>query len=204
SVRCDLDLQETGRLNLLGADIQYELRKEWQPVQYPWNLPPSSELDSAWSDLLYALNIRVSGAEMRKLGINTTNRVQVDHGDYLASLHVFHSLHCLNNLRRVVHWDHYGPEIESSGNQEPFGKRHSDHCIDMLRQAAMCHANSEFNTAEWVDEDNFLGGKELRLESMTTCVKWESLDGWARPRALRSGEFSFRPGPFYKEEAEGN
>ncbi|KAI1378117.1 hypothetical protein F4677DRAFT_444029 [Hypoxylon crocopeplum] len=183
---------------LLRDALQFEERKEWYPFQYPWNQPPSSELDSTWNDLLYALNIRVSRDEMSRLGLNTTNRVQVNRGDYFAALGVFHYLHCLNNLRKVVHWDYYGPQIAGSGSQEAFGKEHSDHCIDVLRQAVMCHANVQVNTAEWVDEDNFLGGKELRSDSKATCVKWDSVDGWARPRALKSGKFSFRPGPFYR------
>ncbi|KAI1393103.1 uncharacterized protein F4822DRAFT_383572 [Hypoxylon trugodes] len=198
SGQCKHPKQETSRLSILRDVLQFEERKEWVPPQYPWNQPPSTVLDSAWEDLLYALNIRVSGDEMSKLELNVTNRVQVDHGDYFAALGVFHYLHCLNNLRKVVHWDHYGPQIMSSGNEEAFGKEHSDHCISVLRQALMCHANVQVNTAEWVDENNFLGGKELRLDPTTNCVKWDTLDGWARARALKSGKFSFRPGPFYR------
>ncbi|KAI0010444.1 hypothetical protein F4779DRAFT_639246 [Xylariaceae sp. FL0662B] len=205
SVQCEHSQQQgTSQFTLLRDALQFEERREWYPPQYPWNQPPSSELDSTWNDLLYALNIRVSGDEMSKLRLNTTNRVQVNHGDYFAALGVFHYLHCLNNLRKVVHWDYYGPKIASSGgSQEAFGKEHSDHCIDVLRQAVMCHANVQVNTAEWVDEDNLLGGKELRSDSTTTCVKWDSVDGWARPRALKSGKFTFRPGPFYRAGSGG-
>ncbi|KAI1079888.1 hypothetical protein F5B20DRAFT_580684 [Whalleya microplaca] len=203
SGQCKHSQQETSQFTLLRDVLQFEERKEWYPSQYPWNQPPSSELDSTWNDLLYALHIRVSGDEMIRLGLNTTNRVQVNRGDYFAALGVFHYLHCLNNLRMVVHWDYYGPKMANFGSQEAFGKEHSDHCIDVLRQAVICHANVQVNTAEWVDEDNFLGGKELRSDSTTTCVKWDSVDGWARPRALRPGKFSFRPGPFYRDSSGG-
>ncbi|KAI1105610.1 hypothetical protein F4804DRAFT_331197 [Jackrogersella minutella] len=203
SVQCKHTQQGTDHFTLLRDTLQFEERKEWYPLQYPWNQPPSSELDSSWDGLLYSLNIRVSGDEMSSLGLNTTNRVQVNRGDYFAALGVFHYIHCLNNLRKVVHWDYYGPKIVSSGSEEAFSKEHSDHCIDVLRQALMCHANVQVNTAEWVDEDNFLGGKELRLDSTTTCVKWDSVESWTRPRALKAGKFSFRPGPFYRTDARG-
>lgn len=45
--------------------------------------------------------------ELRRVGANMTNRVQVNGGDYLGSIGVYHHLHCLNNLRMVVHWDYY-------------------------------------------------------------------------------------------------
>lgn len=60
----------------------------------------------------------------------------------------------------------------------------------------MCRANTQIITAEWVDYDNDLGGREARSDTVTTCVNWESLDNWARQRALRKGNFSYRPRPF--------
>lgn len=152
-----------------------------------------------------------------------TNRVQVNGGDYLGSIGVYHHLHCLNNLRMIVHWDYYEPKFADSEYLEHMGTEHSgrlyattfihshianlsgdepDHCINSLRQAVMCHANTAISTFEWVDEENLLQGKEQRLEGSTTCANWESLDGWARQRTLVSGNYTYRPGPFAANKAK--
>ncbi|SPQ25729.1 8a642c71-02e4-4acf-b4ee-2291641d0938 [Thermothielavioides terrestris] len=113
-------------------------------MQHPWNLGLSEEVDAAWEDLLYALNIRISEDEMSILHENRTHRVRVNGGDYVGVLGVYHHMHCLYNLRRVVHWDYY------------------DHCIDSIRQALMCHTNTALYTAEWVKDSHDPFNKELR------------------------------------------
>ena len=62
---------------------------------------------------------------MRQLGSNVTNRIQVDGGDYLGVMGVYHHLHCLNNLRRLVHWDYYESRVADAEETGPFGKGHS-------------------------------------------------------------------------------
>ncbi|KAI1139317.1 hypothetical protein F5Y05DRAFT_344466 [Hypoxylon sp. FL0543] len=181
---------------LMGDVIRYEERAEWYPPGSPFDQGPSDELDAAWDDLLHAINIKVTGDELDFLGINKTNKVQVNGGYYIGSIGVYHHLHCLNNLRMVVHWDYYESKFAGSPYFDHLGKEHSDHCINALRQAVMCHANTAITTFEWVDEDNQLDGKEQRLDAVTTCARWDSLDDWARQRILVAGNYTYRPGPF--------
>ncbi|CAJ2507262.1 Uu.00g084480.m01.CDS01 [Anthostomella pinea] len=162
SAQCPHNKAMDHHFTLPGDFLQFEERREWYPPQDPWNQEPSEEVDAAWSELLYALNVRVSKEELASLGNNTMNRVQVNGGDYLGAVGVFHYLHCLNNLRKLVHRDYYETRFPGFGDQAAFGTGHADHCIDVIRQAVMCHANTGMHTAEWVDEDNELGGKELR------------------------------------------
>ncbi|KAI2471404.1 hypothetical protein F4781DRAFT_122986 [Annulohypoxylon bovei var. microspora] len=177
--------------------LEFEERQGWYPLQHPWNQGPSDEVDALWGDMLYALNIRITSDEVDFLGLNTTNRVQLNGGDYLGVIGAYHHLHCLNNMRIAIHWDYYKEQYGNYSRQEVFSREHSDHCIDTLRQALMCHANAEVHTAEWQDRAHELGDKELSGQSTTTCLKWESLDKWARPRTLKAGEYSFRPGPYH-------
>ncbi|KAI2635821.1 hypothetical protein GGS26DRAFT_513552 [Hypomontagnella submonticulosa] len=188
----------------LGNTVEFEQRAEWGPPQHPWNQDPSEELDAAWDDLLYAINIKVKEGELAVLGIDKTNRVQVNGGSYIGSIGVYHHLHCLNNLRMVVHWDYYEKQFAGSPYRDHLGKAHSDHCINALREAVMCHANTAITTFEWVDEDNSLQGKEQRLEALTTCAKWDSVDNWARQRVLVSGNYTYRPGPFQRSKPKSN
>jgi len=71
-----------------------------------------------------------------------------------------------------------------------------DHCIDSIRQALMCHANTQLFSFEWNDHVRLPAGPELKTDSVTTCVNWDSLDSWARKRALVMGQFKYRAGPF--------
>ncbi|KAI0386457.1 hypothetical protein F5Y04DRAFT_122839 [Hypomontagnella monticulosa] len=175
--------------------IEYEEKQEWYTLREPWDMEPSDELDDLWEDLLYALNIRVSPDEMKQLGSNVTNRIQVDGGDYLGVMGVYHHLHCLNNLRRLVHWDYYESRVADAEETGPFGKGHSDHCINAIRQALMCHANTEIHTGQWVYDPLRPQASKLGSHSPTTCVKWDSLNNWARNRALVPGHYTYRPVP---------
>ncbi|KAK8010984.1 Protein of unknown function DUF3328 [Apiospora arundinis] len=180
--------------------IEYEEKQEWYTLEHPWNMKPSPELDDLWEDLLYALNIRVTPEELYRLNKNSTNRIQVDGGDYLGVLGVYHHLHCLNNLRRLVHWDYYESMFgeEESNGHGPFDKGHSDHCINAIRQALMCHANVELHTGIWVYDPQRPQASQLGSHSQATCVKWDSLNNWARSRALVPGEYTYRPVPYDK------
>ncbi|KAG1787771.1 uncharacterized protein HD556DRAFT_1407595 [Suillus plorans] len=70
-------------------------------------------------------------------------------GDYMATVEVIHQLHCIDMLRRVSWGDH------SSGHgahESPGDFRiHLDHCIEMLRQNIMCHADVTMLTYDWVE-----------------------------------------------------
>ncbi|KAI1108467.1 hypothetical protein F5Y14DRAFT_459518 [Nemania sp. NC0429] len=181
--------------------IKYEAKPEWSGMLPPWNQEPSDELDAAWDDLLYALNIRVMKDELDLVGNVTAERVRVNRGDYASEVGVYHHLHCLNNLRMVVHWDYYEsrlPKYDPKNN--PFAKTHSDHCIDTIRQSIMCHASTEILSLVWTNNPDEPNAKDLGARGKTTCIDWDSLDGWARKRALVSGNFTYRPGPFYKPE----
>lgn len=129
--------------------LRYQQRKEWVPFQYPWNIEPSPELDAVWEEFLYgqssscpshvfisifwvgfvlilessARNVRLTLDEMIYLQENLTDLIQVDRHDYPAVMGVFHHLHCLNNLRKIVHWDYYGPLLE--GGDESLSQGHS-------------------------------------------------------------------------------
>ncbi|KAK3944390.1 hypothetical protein QBC46DRAFT_252511 [Diplogelasinospora grovesii] len=174
--------------------LLYEERKEWDYQQYPWNQEPSEDLDAVWDDLLHPLNIRITPEEMGLLNENTTDLLRVDNGDYVAVMGVYHFLHCLNNLRRIVHWDYYGPRLANTKHPEGFSKEHSDHCIDAMRQALMCHANTVMYLARWTDDSQVPISNQIRSDADSmTCVDWSSLESWATKRALHRGTYKYLP-----------
>lgn len=111
--------------------LRYQQRPEWSELRYPWNLPPSDALDSVWEDLLsgstsvfhhtaafaddneLGQNVKVTEEELISSTPNVTNPIQTVDGGYVGVIGVYHHLHCLDIIRRVTHWDHYGPRASS-------------------------------------------------------------------------------------------
>ena len=70
-------------------------------------------------------------------------------------------------------------------------RRWPDHCIDSLRQAIMCHANTAVYTAVWTDPSYDPTRIDLRGDAVTQCVSWDSVMAWAGPRALEAGKYQY-------------
>ena len=58
---------------------------------------------------------------MRLQGENMTHRVEVEGGGYLGLMAVWHNLHCLNVLRKVVNVGYYGKWM---GEEKVWGVGH--------------------------------------------------------------------------------
>ena len=63
-----------------------------------------------------------------------------------------------------------------------------DHCFEMLRQAAVCHADSSLTTFKW-------DTKKARpmfnaSESIHTCVDWDTLMGSIKDRVVEETEIA--------------
>ena len=48
----------------------------------------------------------------------------------------------------------------------------------------MCRADTALYSAEWVKGSHEPDNKEIRSDAEVMCVKWDSIDSWARSRAL--------------------
>ncbi|KAI0107267.1 hypothetical protein GGR51DRAFT_559608 [Nemania sp. FL0031] len=184
--------------SLLNRIIKFEEKPEYHSPVYPWKQAPSLELDQLWDDLLFAQNIRITPQEMKILNANTTNGVRISDGDYVGALGVFHHLHCLNSMRKLLHASYYFHVSKSAYPKDTMTLEHADHCIDTLRQVLMCHANTAVYTAEWVADSHEPVNKLVRGKAMTACVKWDTVNDWARQRALRDGNYKYARGPYEK------
>ncbi|KAF2019508.1 hypothetical protein BU24DRAFT_459176 [Aaosphaeria arxii CBS 175.79] len=191
--------------DFLDYKIQFKDRPEWSMGHYGsgFNAPPSDELDDLWEDLLEAKNIRISPEEVRSLDTNLTHKVRVNDGDYVGVIGAYHQLHCLNIIRRLIHWDYYGPRMSEEERESFLWKQHhSDHCLEVFRQSIMCHAYPSFYLGEWVADSHEFPNIELMAQGSTKCVDWDSLDTWARKRKLVQGHFKTKPGPYEKSASK--
>lgn len=61
----------------------------------------------------------------------------------------------------------------------------TDHCLEYLRQAAICHGDTTVNLYRWLLDDNGKKiGPTVKEGSLHQCVRWESLSGWAKSRSV--------------------
>ena len=111
--------------------------------------------------------------------VNTT-------GEYHFEPEVFHSLHCLNEIRKEVSkslypnstyksHEHIDPSYLPAGFQEA----HMEHCVDRLRQAIMCHGDlTPSPLYSWPEHSTILLGRTKEH----TCRKWRPIRDWMDER----------------------
>ncbi|KAF8877558.1 hypothetical protein CPB84DRAFT_1688693, partial [Gymnopilus junonius] len=150
---------------------------------------PSPELDDAWFRISKGVSLtRLTREELLKMGkADTPSKVrfsEADGGGYMAALEVSHQLHCLNVLRKYVHFNYYRTVDPFFAESKPETyRRHLEHCIDNLRQALMCTADSGMITFEWVR------GFSTPYPDFNTrhrCRNFEKMIGWQNANGVDS------------------
>lgn len=140
--------------------------------------PPSDAIDAAWEDLLHD--------EWTPFTLNETTpylpRLKTFNGQYRFEPDMFHSLHCLNEIRKRIDIDYYTTEkpehLHFKIDQEDWDRIHIDHCLDQIRQAVMCFGDlSPVPLYSW--EGAPLG---IGQGSVHTCRKWEPIREWVDAR----------------------
>ncbi|KAJ5684070.1 uncharacterized protein N7477_000415 [Penicillium maclennaniae] len=122
--------------------------------------PPSQKSNDAWTALFIHGLTRISAAEAAPMH-NKTLPIPDDPENYITSLAVFHQLHCLNAIRMSL-WN----TSLMRGDEDETSMRHLDHCVDIIRQAIMCH--SDISLFVWARDPR--DGKAKGISSVThTC-----------------------------------
>jgi len=152
----------------------------------PFTGPPriNPHVDESWRELLANINIRVSKEELE---YNHQTSVELpENGGYLAWMSVYHELHCLKVLRQWGYKEHYFANI----TKEEHGKMemHTDHCVEYLRQASICHADTSLVVFEWSEGKSKPMLKNKRDPHM--CQNWDTIEATAKDRQVTSAEFS--------------
>ena len=93
----------------------------------------------------------------------------------------------LDDVQREMNRLHNGKPIKSRShpifiNPKPnqLLTRKSEHCLDFLRQSAMCHGDIGLITFEWSPTNR------IPVANATThqCVNWNKLDQWTKDRSV--------------------
>jgi hypothetical protein len=159
---------------------------------------PSPEVDEAWDmfaeDIFLTswTNVRDSGRSLSK-SIHFPPDSHGSPGKYVATWDFVHQIHCLNWLRQAANWEYY---YEGKVPTENF-VLHQKHCINMLLQNLMCHADVDIITFEWMeghdervklDEEGSIHAGKVRQDALPTanfnvhkmCRNFTALVEWAK------------------------
>ncbi|KAI1135016.1 hypothetical protein F5Y05DRAFT_421759 [Hypoxylon sp. FL0543] len=147
----------------------------------PYAGPPSREIDRAWAKLLDHVNIRASDRELASW--NQTS-VQLPSGQgYLVWMDKY--------LRQWIYRDHYHPEV--GPEETPHWLLHIDHCLDLIRQALMCRADTSLMTFRWAADRR---EPMLKLESPEhVCVDWKALMEKVESRRVSDADMAMLTNP---------
>ncbi|GAB1312627.1 hypothetical protein MFIFM68171_02837 [Madurella fahalii] len=164
----------------------------WEERRFPTDITnnalaggPRPELDEAWHRLLRNDNILVPKEYLDELNLTSIYTKDGLHG--IASLSVYHSLHCLKQkkVKRMIFKEYYhkGKSEEAMAREA----KHVDHCVEYIREALMCQPDLSLVTFRWINntaqhEDKSAFYPTNFDVSMHTCAKWEPLDEWAGGR----------------------
>lgn len=131
------------------------------------------------------------------------NNVALQQGGYAASLHVSRELHCLVRPQAVFdQWRHSltcrqswlklsylnpaSQDFHSDREEE-----HFDHCINVLKQQRMCHADLTVESWFWKDGD--FSTPWPRTKGKRLCVNFGQVRDWLDLRGIRSSEGFVHP-----------
>ncbi|MCJ1447482.1 MAG: hypothetical protein MMC23_007993 [Stictis urceolatum] len=118
----------------------------------PYRGPPSDDIDRAWNWTTHVgpVDLGVDESDLESLGLDAETVARYPDGVYMVEFEFSHQLHCLNLLRMASHMDYYQSRRIDFRESPGMVRTHLDHCVEMLRQTLMCHADSNLFPSQWV------------------------------------------------------
>ncbi|KUI68419.1 hypothetical protein VM1G_04649 [Cytospora mali] len=169
--------------SLASDQIEYRVESTYASQDSPvsdyqgW---PDDVKDKLWDEYEKGNRIRIDRKEAEKLP-RATERVPLEEykDDYVVGLGVFHNLHCLSTIRRGFYPHRYNSSLlDEDGNVDYHKWNHIDHCIETIRRALTCHADTAAMTFDWVEDSSIV----LHPEITHTCRNFDVIRDWAYER----------------------
>ncbi|KAM0817868.1 putative DUF3328 domain-containing protein [Seiridium cardinale] len=115
----------------------------------------------------------------------------------LVWMDVSHQLHCVKYLRQWIYRDYYHPDV--GPEETPHWLLHTDHCLDLIRQALMCRADTSLMTFQWEADRR---EPMIKLESPEhVCVDWEDLMEKVKSRRVSDADMAVLTNPSLRPDA---
>ncbi|KAE8446179.1 hypothetical protein EG329_012404 [Mollisiaceae sp. DMI_Dod_QoI] len=122
---------------------------------------PNPEADAWWDELELLRTIPITRKEVLKLGKDPEIVAKFEDaywglGDdaYMAQVDVFHQMHCLNQLRKLIYPTYYNYSANTVHHADLWFV-HLNHCVDVLAQNLMCTGNTDLYTLNWMETQGY-------------------------------------------------
>ncbi|CAJ0543619.1 Ff.00g038420.m01.CDS01 [Fusarium sp. VM40] len=142
---------------------------------------PSAE--AAWKKLMDPYLVQISSAEAARIS-RPTSQISENPDYYITSLDVYHQLHCLNDIRKMVR-----DYNTTDGNLGRLQTMHKFHCIDSIRQSLMCNADLSLIHWYWAPQ---VGKNFPNATTTHICRKWSIIEEWALGHKLDQDDYDPR------------
>ncbi|QKX61002.1 uncharacterized protein TRUGW13939_08148 [Talaromyces rugulosus] len=168
---------------------------------------PTSENNALWKDLYRHMNSHISADEDKLLPNKTAPEPEYEGSGYLIILNVFHDLHCLDSIRRLVwylleeQWNStYNPYTLFDNPMDALFKRgekgmsidHVGNWIDVLRQSTQCNTDITPNVYQYSSKVNKIMARGTVLHE---CRNFDRVNDWAKQHETLNPIGMFGDGP---------
>ncbi|KAF2094939.1 hypothetical protein NA57DRAFT_45788, partial [Rhizodiscina lignyota] len=163
------------------------------------NIDPKwpQKLDEQWAGLYDYGTSAIPSSVAERLP-NETLPHPNEPGMYVIQLEVFHHLHCLNMIRQMAYPDEYPDmwEYKEDGkvNHDATISYHIDHCIESLRQYAICNVDTSYASFHHNPGDDF--NIFPNLWATHTCRDFDAVKEWALERQATNWQTADKKVPF--------
>ncbi|CAN9228071.1 unnamed protein product [Alternaria sp. RS040] len=151
---------------------------------------PSPEVDAAWERVETQTPIPISREDVVAQGKDPEDAVKwpVEFGfgpdAYIGRIDVFHQIHCLNVLRKHLHFNYDYYYAEERMNK--YHELHTGHCVHILLQNIMCTGNVDVYPHFWADaQENAVPDFNINHK----CRDFEAILKWHDEHAVPLDEF---------------
>lgn len=107
---------------------------------------------------------------------NATSPFTHDPSHYIVELDVFHQLHCVNMLRKLVYPKVYPMDLTSGTEQAEDNVFHMEHCYEQLRQSVQCSSDIATIYWQWSESKQRMLGS---VRTTHTCKNFDKIREWA-------------------------
>lgn len=133
---------------------------------------PSPEIDANWRALIDTQYLAFTEEQRPSVQVHMTK--DEDEGVYRVGPDVFHSLHCIDLLRRTINGYLYAIPKEIADSR--LKVLHLEHCVDFLRQLVQC--TSDLTPIPLVHSKG-AGVAIPDFEQVHTCRNFDLIRDWA-------------------------
>jgi len=159
-----------------------------------WSMPPSLEVDQAWS-ALNAENVAwATSKDLLAAGRNLSTSVkfplEAGYGDdaYPILVDIKHKIHCLDRIRMDLSFEHYWGDVYPDGKASDLHTAHTNHCVSILLQSLFCDATTDFINYAWYDNYDH-PHPDFNLQRK--CGDFDGIQEWTTSRSINDSDKIF-------------